>query len=182
MADIDVFFRDYQTFASTFKETSFDSINSIYLCTDESQNVIDFDKLVEQEYPDSNIRPKSFDAIYLYKSIVFCVEFKNQKPSNIDNYGVQYKLEDGKAELDKLLQGFNIQTNDYEFVYCVVYKKCVEARDRYKCGVGKGMTLFGLNKYKEQGLVKEVFTNNVEFFTKEFKKLSQMELACETVE
>ena len=178
MADIGQFIRTYQSFKSTFKETSFDSDNTQYLCTDESYEVINFDKIVEINYPDSNIRPKSFDALYIHENIIFCIEFKNQKPSQIINHDISKKLVEGKSELDTLLQILNIQANDYHFVYCVAYKKCIEPRDRYKCGIEKGKVLFGLEEYKHQGLVKEIFTDNVDFFTKEFRKQFQKELAC----
>ncbi len=178
MADISQFMKNYHDFNSTFKESSFDSENCEYVCNDESQEVINFDKIIESKYPDSNSRPKSFDAMYRYNNIIFCIEFKNQKPSQIDNLSVQEKIIDGKAELDKLLQEFSIQIKDYDFVYCVAYKKCVEPRDRYKCGIDKGKILFGLEKYKQESLVKDIFTNNVEFFTKEFKKRLQKELEC----
>ena len=178
MADIGHFIRVYQNFQSTFKETSFDSDNSQYLCNDESQNVVNFDKVLEKKYPDSNVRPKSFDALYVYKNIIFCIEFKNQKPSQIINQNICEKLTAGKAELDKLLQELNIQSSNYDFAYCVAYKKCIEPRDRYKCGIDKGKVLFGLEKHRNQGLVKEVFTENVDFFTKEFRKQTQKELMC----
>ena len=178
MADINQFIRTYQSFNSTFKETSFDSDNSQYLCTDESCEVINFDQIVKDNYQDSNTRPKSFDALYVYENIIFCIEFKNQKPSQIINQDVCGKLTEGKAELDTLLQTLHIQSNDYNFVYCVAYKKCIEPRDRYKCGIEKGKVLFGLEQYKHQGLVKEIFTDNVDFFTKEFKKQFQKELVC----
>jgi len=178
MADINQFIHTYQSFKSTFRDTSFDNDNGEYLCNDESQNVINFDKLLEDKYPNSNARPKSFDALYVHNDIIFCIEFKNQKPSQIINQSICEKLTDGKSELDTLLQALNIQVNDYNFVYCVVYKKCIEPRDRYKCGVEKGKVLFGLEKYKANTLVKEVFTDNVDFFTKEFKKQLQKELAC----
>lgn len=178
MADIGKFLQSYQNFKSTFKETSFDNSNQEYLCRDESQTVIDFDRVIEKKYPDSNKRPKSFDALYVYKDKVFCVEFKNQKPNQIDNQEVQGKLNDGKLELDKLLQSLNIQSNNYDFAYCVAYKKCIEPRDRYKCGIDKGKVLFGLEQYKHQGFIKEIFTENVDYFTKEFKKQFQKELEC----
>ena len=178
MADIGHFIRSYQNFTTTFKETSFDSDNSQYLCSDESQEVINFDDILKDEYPDSNVRPKSFDAIFVYENIIFCIEFKNQKPSQITNQDIGDKLTEGKAELDTLLQKLNIQSTHYKFVYCVAYKKCIEPRDRYKCGIDKGKVLFGLEQYKNQGLVKEIFTENVDFFTKEFKKQFQKELAC----
>lgn len=178
MADINQFIHTYQSFKSTFKTTSFDSDNGEYLCNDERQKVINFDKLLEEKYPDSNSRPKSFDALYIHDNIIFCIEFKNQKPSQIINQSICEKLTDGKSELDTLLQALNIQVNDYDFVYCVAYKKCIEPRDRYKCGVGKGKVLFGLEKYKENALVKEIFTDNVDFFTKEFRKQFKKELVC----
>jgi len=178
MADIGQFLQSYQSHQSTFKKTSFDDSNQKYLCTDTSQIVINFDELIEEIYPDSNIRPKSFDAIYIYKNKIFCIEFKNQKPSEINNQEVQGKLKDGINELMKLLRVLNIQTHKYDFAYCVVYKLCIEPKDRYKCGIDKGKILFGLEQYKKQGLVKEIFTENVKYFTKEFKKQFQKELAC----
>jgi len=178
MADIGQFISTYQSFKSTFKETSFDSDNSHYLCTDESCEVINFDKVVEEKYPDSNTRPKSFDALYIHGNIIFCIEFKNQKPSQIINQNVCEKLTEGKSELDTILQRLNVQINNYHFVYCVAYKKCIEPRDRYKCGIEKGKVLFGLEQYKNQGLVKEVFTDSIDFFTKEFRKQFPKELSC----
>ncbi len=178
MADIGQFIRTYSSCKSTFKETSFDSDNNHYLCKDESQEVIDFDKILEEKYPDSNVRPKSFDTIFVYDNFVFCIEFKNQKPAQINNQDICEKLTDGKAELDTLLQALHIQVNDYELIYCVAYKKCIEPRDRYKCGIQKGKVLFGLEQYKEQNIVKEIFTDTVDFFTKEFKKQFTKELVC----
>jgi len=178
MADIGQFMQTYQSFQSTFKETSFDSDKNENLCEDNTQKVINFDKIIEGQYPNSNVRPKSFDALYVYEDNIFCIEFKNQKPSQINNQDICQKLTEGKAELDTLLQRLNIQSNNYNFVYCVVYKKCIEARDRYKCGIDKGKILFGLEQYKNQGLVKEIFTQNVNFFTKQFKKQFQKELMC----
>jgi len=178
MADIGQFLQLYQSCQSTFKETSFDDNNQKYLCTDESQAVINFDKLIEAIYPNSNGRPKSFDAVYVYMNKIFCIEFKNQKPSQIESADIREKLTAGKGELDTLLKSLNIQTNHYDFAYCVAYKKCTEPCDRYKCGIDKGKVLFGLEQYKQQGFIKEIFTENVEYFTKEFKKQFQKELAC----
>ena len=178
MADINQFLKTFSLYQSSFKETSFDDNNEIYLCNDESQNVINFDKILESKYPDTNTRPKSFDALYVYNDLLFCIEFKNQKPSQIDNLDIQSKLLSGKEELLILFQELNIQVNTYTFVYCVVYKKCVEPRDRYKCGIDKGKVLFGLEKYEEQGIVKKVYTQNVDFFTNEFRKNLKKELEC----
>lgn len=178
MADFSQFKKMYKEYESTFKETSFDDSNEVYLCNDESQHVIHYDKIIEHLYPDSNKRPKSFDALYQYNNLLFCIEFKNQKPSQIENNEVQGKLLNGKDELIKLFRDLNIPSKNYDFVYCVVYKPCIEPRDRYKCGVEKGKVLFGLDKFQEEGIVKKVFTQNVDFYTKQFKNNFKKELKC----
>ena len=58
------------------------------------------------------------------------------------------------------------------------YKRCIEPRDRYKCGIDKGRVLFGLEKYEKQGFIKKVYTQDIDFFTKEFRKNLNKELAC----
>ncbi len=178
MADIKLFVKEYSSFQSSFKETSLDDDNNIYLCNDTSQKVINFDNLIKNLYPDSNKRPKSFDAIFIYENLVFLIEFKNQKPSKIDNKEVQDKLKDGKIELQKLFYQLNIQKKDYNFIYCVVYKEYKQAIDRYKCGIEKGKIQFGLEKFVENRFVTKVYTDSVSFFTKEFKKLFKKELEC----
>jgi hypothetical protein len=144
---------------------------------DETQEAINFDALMENIYPDSNNRPKSFDAVFVYEKNIYLIEFKNQKPAQIDNQEIQQKLKEGKRELDKLLEDKNIQKRAYGFFYCVVYKNCKEPKERYKCGIGKNTILFGLEKYKSN-LIKDVFTNQVGFFTSQFKKQFDKELKC----
>ncbi len=180
MADIKLFIREYSSFKSSFKETSLDDDNNTYLCNDTSQEVINFDNLIKKLYPDSNIRPKSFDAIFIYKNFIFCVEFKNQKPSSIDNKEVREKIIEGKEELIKLFTKLNIQKKDYNFIYCVVYKNCKLPYDSYKCGIDKGKIRFGLEDLtnKENSFLTKVYTDSVSFFTKEFKKLFKKELEC----
>ena len=178
MADIGLFKIKYGSFLSTFKETSLDNSNNKNLCEDESQEVINFDKIIEDKYPDSNNRPKSFDSIYLYNNLIFCIEFKNQKPAQVDNKELQEKIKDGKNELINILQELNIQKDNYKFIYCVAYKDCKESYDRYKCGIAKDAVLFGLEKFEQNGFVKKVYTQNVSFFTKQFEKQFKKELMC----
>lgn len=178
MADIGQFIQEYSSYKSTFKITSFDDENKVNLCTDESQEVINFDQIISIKYPDSNKRPKSFDALYINSASIYCIEFKNQKPSSIDNNEIKGKLENGKNELNILLSALNISRDNYEFFYCVCYKNCTEPRDRYKCGVAKGAIQFDLEQYKEKGIVKEVYTNHVDFFTKQFQKRTSKSLQC----
>jgi len=176
MADMGHFIRTYQSCHSTFKETSYDSDNREYLCTDESQKVVNFDKIIEAKYPDSNVRPKSFDTLFVYENIIFCVEFKNQKKP--DKQEVEAKLLDGKKELNVLLSDLNISSNNYRFVFCLVYNKFIPKEERYKQGLHKSIRFEFLNQYKENGFVSDVYTEDVEFFTKQFNKQFQKELAC----
>ncbi len=180
MADISQFIRDYSSYKSTFKITSFDDENKVNLCTDESQEVINFDQIISIKYPDSNKRPKSFDALYIDNSDIYCIEFKNQKPSQLNKNKIEIKekLKDGKTELDILLGELNISKDDYNFIYCVCYKNCTEPKDRYKCGVAKGAIQFDLEQYKEKGIVKAIYTNNVNFFTELFQKKTSKNLQC----
>jgi hypothetical protein len=176
MADIGQFLRKYSTFKSTFRDTSYDSSHNNSLCTDEINCVINFDAIIEDIYPDSNKRSKSFDAIYVDGNNIYCIEFKNKKPSKINSTDVKEKFEQGKKELDKILADENIQKNNYKFIYCVVYQNCIEPKERYKCDAS-AKQLFGLSKYKGN-IVHNVITRNVNFFTKEFKKKTLKELNC----
>jgi hypothetical protein len=178
MADMGKFVRHFDDCRSTFRETSFDSSNREYLCSDESQEVINFDKLIESKYPDSNTRPKSFDAVYVHNELIFCIEFKNQKYSQINNVSIRQKLLEGKRELESIFASMNIAVREYDFVYCVAYRKSAEPMNRYKRGIEKDLIQFGLERYKDNGFVKEIFTNHVNFFTRQFKKQLRKELAC----
>ena len=175
MATIDNFVNKYSIYKSTFKDTSYDKENSSYLCKDKTQEVIDFDRIIEDKFV---VRPKSFDAIYIDSNIIYCIEFKNQKPSKIDNKEVQQKLLQGKNELVKLLQDLNINIRVLTFKYIVVYKNCDKNFEKYKCGILKDKIEFGLEKYKKSGFVKDVITSDVSFFTRAFKLKFKKELMC----
>ena len=182
MAEIKYAFNEhYNTYISTFKETSLDDhhkdIENEYLCNDESQEVINFDKIIEDKYPDSdNYRPKVFDAIYIDEKKIYLIEFKNEKKPK--NKAVIGKLVDGKNELDKILGEINVRKEDYNFIYCIVHKNCNPHFNRYKCGIEKDVPRFALAKYKENGFVSDIYTEDVNFFTKEFKKKTLKELMC----
>ncbi len=170
----------YLPYVSTFKETSLDNhhvdIENEYLCQDESQEVINFDKIIEDKYSDPYTRPKAFDALYVDNSNVYLIEFKNQKkPTNVEVVG---KLLDGKKELDKILGTMNVKKEDYKFIYCVVHKNCQAHFNRYKCGIEKDIPRFALAKYKENGFIDDIFTEDVNFFTKQFRKKTLKELSC----
>ncbi len=176
MADIGQFEREYSKYFATFKETSFDSENRVSLCKDESIDVINFDKVIESAFPNSNLRPKSFDAIYIHQDNLYLIEFKNRPPAKINSKDILEKLIDGKSELDKLLSQLNIQKRNYRFHFCVVYRNCKEPYARYKCDISAKI-LFGLSEYKGK-IVDNVITRNVDFYTKELNKNFLKELDC----
>ncbi|MEA2047068.1 MAG: hypothetical protein U9O64_01325 [Campylobacterota bacterium] len=178
MADYSLFRQEYKLYIATFKETSFDSHNNYFLCTDESIETINFDKIVEEKYPDSNKRPQSFDSLYLDKdnNTIYLVEFKNEKKP--EKKEVEGKLLDGKKELISLLNDLKISTKEYKFIFCLVYNKFKPKHERHKRGLFKSMTFEFLNKYKENGFIDDIYTEDVNFFTKQFQKKTSKELKC----
>ena len=181
MAEIEFAFKKhYSSFFSTFKQTSLDdndkNTKNEYLCQDESQKVIAFDSILKDKYPNSYDRPQSFDAIYLKNKDVYLIEFKNEKkPKNATLSG---KLVDGKNELDIILGEINVKKSNYNFIYCVVYNKCKNSVNRYKCGLKQEEYKISLKKYKDNGLINDIYTENVSFFTTLFKKNFKKELKC----
>lgn len=178
MADYSLFRQRYKSYISTFKETSLDSENNFYLCTDESIETINFDKIIEEKYPDSNKRPQSFDSIYLDKESnnIYLVEFKNQKKP--DKKEVEGKLIDGKKEFILLLNDFKVPLADYKFIFCLVYNQYKPKEERHKRGLFKSMTFEFLNQYKESGFIDDIYTEDVNFFTKQFKNKISKGLKC----
>ena len=178
MADMNQFFKKYDNYKSTFKETSFDSNNSEYLCSDEMQEIINFDSIIENKYPNSNLRPQSFDALYVYEASnqIFMIEFKNENKPNKND--IENKMIAGKCELDSMLQDLNIASKNYQFIFCLVYNQFKPKHERHKRGLYKSIRFEFLNKYKKNGVIHDIFTENVDFFTKQFNKISNKELTC----
>jgi hypothetical protein len=63
--------------------------------------VFDFDCFVKTLYPKK--QPASYDALLVNEKNkrVYCIEFKNQKPSEIDKSNIQKKLKNGKDILGR---------------------------------------------------------------------------------
>jgi hypothetical protein len=182
MAEIEFALKqNYQAYISTFKETSLDDHHkdkaNEYLCNDEAHEVYNFDKIIAHRYPNPNdYRPQAFDALYIDKTNVYCIEFKNQ--TNPTNSEVVGKLVDGKKELDKILGEINVNKEVYKFIYCVVHKNCkTRPFTRYKCGIEKEIPRFSLASYKGD-IIDDIFTEDVNFFSKQFKKKTTKDLQC----
>ncbi|AKF25564.1 hypothetical protein YH65_09375 [Sulfurovum lithotrophicum] len=173
MADATFIFEsNFSVQVSTLKETSFDNKNSIYLCQDESQLVYDFDKIVKEQYPTK--QPASYDALLIDGEKVYCIEFKNQKYSEIDREQITKKLTNGKTVLEEIFSDNSVNKREYKFIYCVVYKDGVA---RWRRGIEKNEVQFGLERYKGE-YFDEIYTNDVQWFTHEYKKHFKKELAC----
>ena len=147
------------------RETSFDEKNEIYLCQSDMK-VFDFDCIVKKLFPKK--QPASYDALIVNQKdkLVYCVEFKNQKPSEIDKSNIQKKLQNGKDILMDICKQNNVPRNLYRFVYCVVFK--AEQRG-YRNGIKNSTIRFDLEQYKNK-YFDEIVTNDIVFFTKEFQK------------
>ncbi len=178
MADISEFVKKYAEYKTTFKVTSYDDYNDTHLCLDELQENINFDEIIANKYPNPNeYRPKSFDSVYIDNNDVYCIEFKNEK--NPNKKDIEDKLVDGKRELDEMLISLNIQKNDYKFIFCVVYNKFKPHSERYKRGIQSYPIEMYLKKHQENKLVDDVITEDVDFFTKQFRKKISEDLKCE---
>jgi len=131
-----------------------------------AMTVYDFDCIVKKLYPHK--QPSSYDSLIIdeQSKIVYCVEFKNQVPSQINNSNIKKKLTNGKEVLDNICKEENIQKRDYQFIYCVVHKP---ARNRYGNPMVDRETKFELKAYKGKYFDK-IVTNDINFFKNEFKK------------
>jgi hypothetical protein len=155
----------YESCWKSLKETSFDEINKVYLCQSDMK-VFDFDCIVKTLYPKK--QPASYDALLVNEKNkrVYCIEFKNQKPSEIDKSNIQKKLKNGKDILTDLCKQNNVQQSLYTFIYCVVFKK---NKGGYREGIKNSTIRFDLEQYKNQ-YFDEIITNDIVFFIREFQK------------
>ncbi len=162
---------------STLKETSYDEKNDIYLCNSSTEEVINFDKLVKTKYP--NKQPSSVDAILIYPSEkeikLYLIEFKNQLVSQIENNKVREKLINSISVLKDIFIKCNISFNPSNLIYCVVYKK--DKTNKWRRGIERNIIRFGLEKFKGK-FVNDIFTNDIEWMTKEYNKIFEKKLIC----
>lgn len=173
MADIKSIFKSkFKDFQSTLKDTSFDKIKTEYLCNDESQKVFDFDSIIKKTYPKK--QPASYDALLLDDNNIFCIEFKNERYSDVDKKQLHLKLTNSKKAMDDIFLENNINKKEYKFVFCVAYKN---TRTRWQRGIEKNTVQFDLEQYKGK-YFDEIYTNDVRFFTNEYKKYFQKALKC----
>jgi hypothetical protein len=173
MADAQSIFKaNFKDYSSSLKETSFDKENFIYLCNDTSVNVYDFDAIVKKLYPLK--QPSSYDALIIDKKRVFCIEFKNEKYAEIKNPEVRKKLRNGKDIIVSIFSKYHINLEEYSFTYCLAYRN-TEAR--WRRGISKNTIQFRLEQYQPE-YFDEIYTNDIQFFTNEYKKYFYKTLQC----
>ncbi|CAM3544206.1 hypothetical protein HEGA106846_03755 [Helicobacter ganmani] len=118
MADLSLLKSFFDSYGVTLKETSYDKENENFLCQSQ-EKVISFDKYMQSKREKYK---KSFDALYFKNDTIYCVEFKNQKHSEISSQEIKNKYIDGLSELDKVFKSKNLKTSDYKFYLYVVFK------------------------------------------------------------
>lgn len=156
----------YPDSIKTLKNTSYDKENEVYMCQSDKE-AIDFDALTFTLYPQK--QPASYDTLLIEEYIknIFCVEFKNQKTSDIDNAQLHKKVKDSDATLKKLCGENSINKNDYKYKLCIVYKQDT-TKPQYR-RFKENIIHFGLERYREV-YFDEIVTNEIDFFQNEFKK------------
>jgi len=156
----------YKDSLDTLKNTSYDKENKIYMCQSDME-VVDFDKLTFILYPEK--QPASYDTLLIEEDIkdIFCIEFKNQKTSDIDNSQLHKKVTDSEATLKKLCKENNISKDSYKYKLCIVYKQDT-TKPKYR-RFKENIIHFGLDKYEGIYFAK-IITNEISFFKKEFNK------------
>ena len=156
----------YSSSLDSLKNSSYDKENRVYMCQSDMQ-VVDFDALTFTLYPTK--QPASYDALLIEEDIkdIFCVEFKNQKTSDIDNTQLHKKVKDSDSTLKKLCSENSINKNDYNYKLCIVYKQ-ETTKPRYR-RFKENIIHFGLDVYSGV-YFDEIITNEIGFFQNEFKK------------
>ncbi|WP_156921097.1 MULTISPECIES: hypothetical protein [unclassified Lebetimonas] len=144
-----------------------DSAKKVHLC-DCGDKRFDFDYFVENFF--SHPLPSSVDTIFFDENEkkLFLIEFKNQKCSQIDNDEIKKKILDSIEVLKSISKkNCNLKFNNYELYVGIVYND----EPQWKRGICKNTIQFGLEYLKEQHIVKDVKTNDIKWFQKEYFKI-----------
>ena len=141
----------YPKAVQTLSFISLDTDKTPYesLCIDESK-FLSFDTIIKKAF--SKKQPASFDLLTIYKKKLFCVEFKNSRPRDIKNRGVQNKAIEGIASLYSITESLDIKLNEYERYYIVFYKPLIikqatKSQNFLHNRATKKVIEFGLEKY-----------------------------------
>jgi hypothetical protein len=173
MADAESIFKNhFKEYQSTLNQTSYDDKNDIYLCNDTMQIVYDFDKIVKEKY--GKPLPSSPDVLMISNDVIYLIEFKNQTIKRVKSSIVKNKLTDGREIINQIFNEFNLDIDQYQFNFCVIYKN---EENKIRRGIKRNIIRFDLSAYKGK-YFDEIYTNDVKYFTGEYKKYFHKELKC----
>lgn len=120
MADLSLLKSFFGSYWTTLQETSCDDNGTTkeFLCQSQ-EKVINFDKYMQDK---KEKYKKSFDALYFKNDTIYCIEFKNQKHSEISGQKIKKKYIDGLSELNKIFESKSLRICEYIFCLYVVFK------------------------------------------------------------
>ncbi len=169
-------------YLADFKTLSFDDKNKKSLCQNTTHKYYNFDKIVKDRNYD--MTPASPDALIFKNDKIYCVEFKNSIKRRVPAQGIKKKLEYGHQVLLEIFKELNLQIKEYKLIFCVVYKGFDETEKEKKKWKKihdkishKRIAKFDLEQYKPE-LYNDIFTNDVDFFRKQFIQKIDKELPC----
>jgi hypothetical protein len=156
---------NYRCF-NDLKKISYDKDKKEFLCNCNTQR-IDFDDFSDKYYGHPN--PPSVDTIFFDKidKKIYLIEFKNQKCSKIDNIEIKNKVKSSIEILKDLAKKCNVKFKNYYLYICIIYSD----GNKWKRGVCSNTIQFGLEYFKEQGLVKDIKTNDIEWFKSQYVRI-----------
>ena len=168
MAELCYILRErYRDSFDSLQNTSYDKEHQAYMCNSPME-VVNFDRLTELDAGEE-ASPKSFDALLCDETEkkVYCVEFKNQDRSIVNNRLLREKMTEGKKTLDRIMVQNNVQRRDYRFIFCVVYKPNSK-HYRYRRKIEERAIYFNLEQHRNT--FDEIITKDIMFFTDQFRR------------
>ena len=148
------------------KHISYDKSKNQYLCYCQNKR-LDFDLFVENYC--SHPLPSSVDTVLLDEKAkkLYLVEFKNQKCSDVDNKEIRKKVEDTINILKQLAKVCSVNFKNYDIFVAIVYND----KPKWRNGICSNTIQFGLEYFKEQNIIKDVKTNDIEWFKKKYLQI-----------
>jgi hypothetical protein len=158
--------RDYGCF-NDLNQISYDKDKEKFLCSCNTKR-IDFDDFSDKYYGYPN--PASVDTIMFdIDKKIYLIEFKNQKCSSIDNTEIKNKVTRTIDILKDIAKKCNIKFNDYYLYVGIVYND----ENKWKRGICSNTIQFGLEYFKERGLVKDIKTNDIKWFKRQYNRIKE---------
>lgn len=183
MADISALRKYFQSYLSTLKDISFDKSNKEYLCQS-NKEVVNFDDFTQNTKDFNFNQSKSCDAVILSESLkeIYCIEFKNQKHSNVDNK-IKVKYVDSLNNIKTMFQQENIRVKDYQFYFFAVFKN-PNNFNAYKSRGMQNEIRFGLDserdKHKKSYIIHKsiIKTEPKDYFKYYYRKIFKDNVKC----